>query len=331
MYIAATNQKRGIRFFLRESCRSGSRLTFRDLADLGDNPGAMIKYPGGNAFYFDEDLEYQLTRAGVTVDDDHLEDLFWPWLRPDIRRAVETFRGRSGVRFNRLTKHQKEKIASTVHPFDKRRAHYLKFGTMDQGPVGAMPAALFKRLPGCCRDEIEQQFIRQETALKPHELKSYVYTIFDLQSYFQGFLAKKMPHVLDQQKVDAYFIRELCRMNRMLFKKKSCLDDYMIRYVIMFFDYHYANTTLLDEMAKDFMYRHHFHRPAKEKPVPVHIACTVFRLNKKELKTITRKQLTRIYRNIARQVHPDKGGSNDRFVELNRAYKTLLEKIKPGN
>jgi len=331
VYIAVTSKKRETRFFLRESCKTGDRLTHRDLADLGNNPGSFIKYPGGNAFYVDEELEDRLNKVGANFDDDHLEDLFWPWIRPDVRRAVETFKGRSQNSGSTLTTAQKEQITSSVIPFDKRRVHYLKFAAMDQGPIENMPPSLFLHLPDQCRDEIEQNFIRQEIALKPRELKSYVYTVFDLQSYFRSFMAKEMPHALDQKKVDEYFIKELCRINQKLFKTNTHLDDYMIRYAIMFFDHQYADTRLLDQMANAFMNRHRFYQPVKEKSIPIRVACKAFNISRKELKTMTKKQLTRIYRKLARQVHPDTGGSNDRFVELNNAYKTLQEKTGSKN
>jgi hypothetical protein len=327
VYIAVTTEKQKKRFVLRESFKKGSTLAFRDLYDLGENPGHHIRYPGGNAFYFDEDLEESLSSTGAHFTDDDLEDLFWPWIRPDIRRAIETFRGRAGDISQKPGKPAQEKIALRIHPFDKRRVHYLKFAAMDQGPVENMPASLFYRLAGQCRDEIEQHFIRQEAALKPHELKSYVYTVFDIQSYFQGFMAKKMPHVLDQQKVDDCFIKALCRVNQHLFHQKGVLDDYLIRYAVMFFDYQYADTRLLDEMAKDFMFRHHFHKPMPEKSVPLRTACKVFKITKKEYKQMTGKQVTRLYRRLARKVHPDTGGSDEQFVQLNNAYKTLMEKM----
>lgn len=327
MYIAATKQKQ--KFILRETYRSGDCLTFRDLFDLGENPAQHIKYPGGNAFYIDEDLQDQLDRLGTKYTDDHLEDLFWPWVRPEIRRAVETFRGRAGSHQTKPSRAEQEKISLTVHPFDKRRVHYLKFATMDQGPVENMPAPLFYRFSGQCRDEIEQNFIRQEACLKVHELKSYVYTVFNIQSYFQGFMAKEMPHALDQQKVDACFIKELCRINKKLFHENSMLDDYMIRYAVMFFDYPYADTRLLDKMANDFMFRHHFHKPMPEKKVPLREACKAFKITKKELKKMTKRHLTRLYRKLARKVHPDTGGSDELFVQLNSAYKTLLDRLTP--
>jgi len=43
---------------------------------------------------------------------------------------------------------------------------------------------------------------------------------------------------------------------------------------------------------------------------------------------MTKENLSKLYRRLARQVHPDIGGSNEQFVELNNAYQSLLEKIR---
>ena len=328
MYIATEQYKNRSHFFLRETIEKDGRLTHRDLYDLGSAPSGVIKYPGGNAFHFDEAFEDELSRIGAKYTDDTLEDLFWPWLRPDIRRAIETFQSRGRKSKKPLSKAHKQEIAARVHPFDKRRAHYLKFGAMDQGPLENMPTAVFKHLADCCRDEIEQTFLRQEKQLRANELKSYVFTAFDLQSYFQGFLAKKMPQALNQKKVDTFFAKELCRLNLNLFEKNEQLDDYMLRYAIMFFDHPYADTKLLDEMARDFMFRHRSHRqPPMEKKTPVRQACKIFDISKSELKKLTKRELTQKYRKLARKVHPDTGGSNDQFVRLNDAYKSLLARI----
>ncbi len=304
-------------------------MIHRDLFDLGPDPSLLIKYPGGNAFYFDEAMEDAISGNGATYDPDELEDIFWPWIRPDIKRAVDTFQNRSSKSTRKkLTKKEKEALSARVHKFDKRRTHYFKFANMDQGPVENMPAVLFKDLATQSRDEIEQHFLKLEFSLKAHELKSYVYTVFNLQSFFSSFMAKKMPHALDQDKVDAHFLTKICRLNAELFNKKKFLDDYMIRYVIMFFDYHYANTTLLDDFAKEFMSRHQFFNPRPQKSITSRTACKIFNITQKEFKGMTKKCLTRLYRRLARQVHPDTGGSHKEFVELNNAYKSLLEKIK---
>lgn len=326
--MARIRHKNQIRYFLRESLTVDGAVTFRDLFDLGYDPCDYINYAGKNAYYFDEDMEDALSEAGAEFDFEILEDLFWPWIRPDVREAVDAFRHRSEKRrVNKLTDAEKERINKQIHNFDKRRAHYLRVASMDQGAVENMPAALFKHLADRSRDEIEQTFLQQETAMNVRELKSYVYTVFDLQQFFSGFPAKKMPHALDQEKVDRHFLEELCRLNHRLFERADSLHPYMIRYVIMFFDYPYENTRLLDEFAKDFMYRHHFHRPKRQGPT-TEKALKVFRISEKQIKTMTRRELTKQYRKLARKRHPDTGGAHETFVELNNAYKRLLDRIK---
>ncbi len=329
MYIAIEKNNNQARYFLRESCTIGEQLTFRTLFDLGPDPSNFIIYAGGNAFYFDETMDAALSSCNSDYDPDELEDLFWPWIRPDIRRAIDTFRHRSSSgRKKRLSAREKDQIALQVHSFDKRRTHYLKFANMDQGPVENMPAVLFENLVRQSRDEIEQNFLRQEFALKKHELKSYVYTVFNLQHFFSGLMAKTMPHVLDQEKVDAHFLEVLCQHNQDLFHKGNSLDGYLLRYLFMFFDHPYADTTLLNDFANAFMSRNRFFKPRPQKSIPVRNACKIFNISVKRFRIMTPKELTRRYRELARELHPDTGGTHEKFVELNTAYESLSEKIQ---
>ncbi len=329
MYMAYEKKNGCPQFFLRESLILNNEMTFRNLYDLGPDPSAHIVYPGGNAFYFDEKMEDALSASGAAYDSDELEEIFLPWLRPDIRQSVNSFMNRSSrTAKKKLTETEKQEIFKNVPNFDKRRAHYLKFGNMDQGPVENMPAVLFCNHIHKSRDEIEQQFARQESFLKTRELKSYVYAVFNLQRFFQGMLAKKMPQAMDQDRVDEYFLTEICRINKVIFNSDKELDDHLIRYMIMFFDHAYADSTLLDDLANAFMNRHRSFTPKPVKSITAENACKIFQITQEELKTISKKNLTRRYRKLARQVHPDTGGSHDKFVELNNAYETLLEKIK---
>ena len=198
---------------------------------------------------------------------------------------------------------------------------------MDQGPLVNMPAVLFKGLALKSRDEIEQGFMAQEGLLRARDLKSYVYTIFDLQRFFKSFMAKKMPHVLDQDRVEAYFLEELCRINTALFNRTDRLHHDLVRYLIMFFDHTYGDTLLLDDLARDFMSRHRHFRPPPRPSVSAAKARDLFNLSEKAIKTMDKKGLTRIYRKLARKHHPDKGGDHDRFVEINEAFQALLKII----
>ena len=96
----------------------------------------------------------------------------------------------------------------------------------------------------------------------------------------------------------------------------------------MFFDDIYAASTLLDEYAKDFIYRHHFFQfPQPGKRVGLKEAASVFGVEKEKLKNMDRKALTRLYRRMAHEYHPDKGGDEEKFIELNRVYEGLMNRL----
>ncbi|WDP92453.1 MAG: J domain-containing protein [Desulfobacter sp.] len=329
MYLAKIKKGKGFTYMLRESVPVEQGFRHRDICGLGPCPGAWIDYPGGNAWYLSPELESRVAQKAKRFDADEFETLFLPFLRPAVRRATETFDRRTSTGFKRMGKKEKEALARSIHAFDKRRAHYLKFGNMDQGPLINMPPVIFRTLKDKSRDEIEQYFMAQEKCIRPRDLKSYVYTVLDLQRFFQSFMAKQMPHAMDQDKVETYFIEEICLLNKELFDLTSSLHDYLIRYAVMFFDHTYGDTVLLDDMARDFMGRHRIFTPPPRPSVPVSQARTLFGLSRDDLKTMDKQGLTRKFRKLARQHHPDMGGDHEKFVEINEAYQALLEKIRP--
>ena len=202
MYLAQKTIKGRRHFFIRQSYRNGDNYLSRDLFDLGANPAKYIIYPGGNSFYFAEIVTDRLDALGATAPDNQLEDIFWRFLKPDIQRALETFRWRE-KRTNRSNAAKDQKIRATdYHIFDRRRIHFLKFGRMDQGDLARLPAKLFGMLQHKSRDEIEHKFIDLENVLRPAEYKAYTYVIFNIQNYFSEYFAKETPQMLDQQKVD---------------------------------------------------------------------------------------------------------------------------------
>ena len=330
MYLAKVKKNRQTIYILRESVRQGEQMVARDIFDLGSSPGAWIDYPGGNAWCLSPDLESKISNRVGTFNSEQLEDLFWSFVRPAIRRATQTFKQRTFKRYTPMTRAQKETIARQAHAFDKRRAHFLKFGNMDQGPMVNMPAIIFRQLHNKSRDELEQRFMEQERVLRQKDLKSYVYTVLDLHRFFKGFMAKQMPHVLDQDKVEAFFIQELCLLNKELFGLTSHLHEYLIRYAVMFFDHTYGDSVLLDDMVKDFQFRQRsreFKPPDATRQVALSRALKIFNLTAKALESMDKKDLTREFKRLARQHHPDKGGSHDRFVDLSNAYQALLKKV----
>ena len=94
MYLAQTIVNGQTRYCIRESYLHQSRFLSRNLFDLGIDPAQYIVYPGGNSFYIHASIEEQLNDLDVYPKDDELEDIFWRFVDPTIRRALETFRNR---------------------------------------------------------------------------------------------------------------------------------------------------------------------------------------------------------------------------------------------
>jgi hypothetical protein len=247
VYLAKTPLYGRPRYILRESFQKDGVSRCRDLFDLGLDPSAFIIYPGGNAYYIDEIIETRLEQLGVEMHEDELDDIFWPFVKPVIRRAVESFRYRGQNNRNRspLDAADKKKIHLRTHIFDKRRVHFLRSGRSDQRGLGRMPATLLRWLQNRSRDEIEQRFMRLEKVLRPDELKTYVYIIFNLKRFFSTILAERAPELLDPEEMDAYFIEEICRLNRSSgfwgdLDHGGHLHEYLTRYVTIYFDFEFS-------------------------------------------------------------------------------------------
>ncbi len=202
---------------------------------------------------------------------------------------------------------------------------------MDQGRIGRISPKLFQVLLNKSRDEIEQYFLESEGILDPSELKSYVYVIFDLQRFSSKLTAKTMPQALDQKKVDEYFIEEICHLNKDRsfwagMATRPGLHEYLIRYIIMFFDSEYDQSYFLHDYIKNFIDGKRFYAPPPNKSsVTLDEAITIFGIKKDKLKKMSRRGLTALYRHMAKKHHPDKGGEHDKFIKLTEAYQELLK------
>jgi len=193
----------------------GGAFKSRDLFDLGPDPARYIVYPGGNAFYIEDTVCDALYELGVDPGIDELENVFWPFLEPRVRRLVDSARQRARGRQKRTSigPEQDRQIKEQVNTFDKRRALYLRSGEVDQGRIGNIPVQLYKWVFGKSRDEIEHAFIRMERCLESSECKVYTFVIFDLQRFFTESWAKKIPQGLNEAKMDKHFLEEICRLN----------------------------------------------------------------------------------------------------------------------
>ena len=329
MYLARKLVQGKIHYFIRESYQDKDCLRSRDLYDLGAHPEHYIRYPGGNSYYIDEVVEEALIGAGITPEIDDLDDIFWNFLEPEIRWKLEPFRRRELMSRSAKRRSQKQ-TQGPYHLFDKRRIYYLKCGQIDQCRVGMLPSKMFRLLDNKSRDEIEQTFIEMETILNSSELKSYVYSIFDLQKFFSESFAGSVPYLLDQVKVDEYFLKEICRLNddRIFWAgmdQRDQLHEYLVRYAIMFFDFGYEPRSFIEDYIRRFINdRRDYRPPSRMRSVTLGEASSVFKVPKDTLDRMPRSELARLYRRRAQKLHPDKGGDHDTFVKLTQAYHSLL-------
>ena len=335
MYLAQTKIKGETCYFIRESYPYEDYFLSRDLIDLGPDPGHFIIYPGGNSFYIDEVIENRINDLGRKSDPHRLEDIFWRFLHPEIRRVLEPFRSREKRhQANRRKSRPQEDPDARVHIFDKRRTHFLRFGQTDQGNIARLPQKMFRMLQNKCRDEIEQMFMDLERELAVREYKTYAYVIFDLQQYFYGSFARSNPQMLSQDKVDEYFIEQICRLNTDRFfwagmPSGDGLNEYLVRYALMYFDHDYAPGSLMDEYLRQFINsRRDYRPPYKNSMFTLKTASGIFGQSQDELKKMSRKELARQYRLKAQELHPDKGGDHDKFVKLTKVYHEMLRTKK---
>ncbi len=335
MYLAKKRINGQMHYFIRETVgRPGEGLRCRELLELGTDPSEYIVYPGGHSFYIDEEINEKLATTGVEADQEDLEDLFWPFVRSDVKRFLEPFRSRAKNKCRkRMTEQKEERLRTETHIFDKRRMHYLKFGRMNQGYVGRMSGKLLKDLDGKSRDEIEQYFWSMEKqVLKEHEIKIYVYVVFDLQRHFTETTARKAPETIEECRVDECFMDDLCRLNRSeeFWSGSPCIDslnDYLVRYLVMFFDYDFAERNMVGEIFRDFINRHKtFTGYPIKNTVSYEEASGILEVSEEELSTISKTKLIKIYRKLAVKHHPDRGGEHEKFIHLNDAFQSIMRR-----
>ena len=163
-------------------------------------------------------------------------------------------------------------------------------------------------------------------ALRPDEYKMYIYTIFNLQAFFTQSFALNMPEALDADKMDLHFLDQICEVDSDSdfwkgFAKGDTLHEYLVRYVVMYFDSSFASKTGWEQYIRNFMNsRRRFEPPKSSKKMTMKEAATVFGVSRAELSEMSLKELKRLFREKARELHPDKGGEHEAFVELAAAY-----------
>lgn len=332
MYLRRLQTGSDHRFVLRESILSDGQWHHRDLLDLGPDPSVVIVYPGGNGFYFEPSFDERLRATGAEYTEEQLEEAFFSFLPHHIQRLLRQFSRRAPRQNPDLSPESRLEQMRSVHSFDKRRLHYLRFGRIDIGNLDSSAPKFLNVLLGKSRDEIEHTIEEMERVLRPHETRAYLYASLNLEMYFHGSLLKHHPLALDPEKVDQCFLDEVCALNqdKRFFlgvddRAPDTLHDYLKRYVILYFD---ASPAAHMEYA-DFSQFFRNRRTGATSASPVTGVSTGealarFEITEEELKLMKEEDLRRLYRRKAKDAHPDGGGRHDAFLELTEAYETLL-------
>lgn len=331
LYLARDVLGTELRYSLRQTCRdeTSGLLRHREIYDLGSRPQQFLVYLGDHGYSVDERVTEAIDPYIDGDAADMLEKLLWPFVRPDIRVKVEPFLNRGTYkRVTPVSTAEKEAIDQEIHLFDRRRLHYLFYGAIDQSGLYRMPDKLCRKLLGKSRDEKEQYFATSEQVFYADQVKEYLFTIFNLQQHFSESFARIMPQALNQDQLDVFFVDELCRLNRdpvfwQGMEQTEGLQPYLIRYLIMFFDYDFSASQAINDYIRQFMDSHRQFRFPKKKSMSTEKASEIFGEPADKLTRLSRKELTKLYRKKAKELHPDRGGKHEEFVRLTEAFEQL--------
>lgn len=331
MYLAKLQNGSTIRYEIRESYqRDDDTFYHRQVFDLGEKPEQFFELYEDFIILFKPELLDTIAEKAGRRAESTLEGLLWSFLPEASRQRLDQFKGRNQLRHGPLTPEEKEDIAKEVHIFDRRRLYYLRYGAVDQSRLTRLHEKCCRPLLGQSRDEREFYFRAEERVLDPGKYLQYIYAIFNLQKYFTKSFAPWLPEALAKEEIAEHFQQTICNLQTdsrfWQNDPESCyLHDHLVRYLIMFFDFNSTPRSFLDDFARSFMAgRRSFHWPERKTPTPPQKIVDIFGVPYTELKKMSKPKLTKLYRKKAMDLHPDKGGDHERFIELSDIYNELL-------
>ena len=334
MYLARKETgSRQSQYVLRESYRSGGILYSRELANWAAIPASSLSTAASPRFISMRIFFVGSVEQGVTAPYGEMEELLFPFIDPYIKNRLQPFRNRHKYRnWQRADKTLLQRALTETHVVDRRRIHFLRMGRTTAETV-EKTAALYTVLLDKSRDEIEQMILEQEQTLLPREQQSYLFTIFDLQRFFQESYARSIPQALNRERLDSLFVEEICRLasDRNFwqgFPQTDRLPYSLVRYLIMYFDSTPEEPTSWSNFGRSQRARR-FHRSSysdRERMSRTQ-AFAIFGLTGEQLAVMRKKDLARIYRQKAHELHPDKGGDTEQFIRLTAAYEELLPSL----
>ncbi len=331
MYLAKLADGCQTSYQIRQSYRTKEHsFNYRIIYNLGKNPRQFINHFSDHVVLFDHDL-IEAVSANIKGDGDSMvEQLLFDFLPKEIQLCLNLFQTRTEYRSGPLSKSDREEIARQIHLFDRRRLYYLRYGAVDQSRLYRLHEKCCRPLLGQSRDEREYYFTAEEKALEPGSYFQYVYAIFNLQKYFHQSFAPWLPESMAFDEIAEHLEKELCLLNqdRRFWQDEATTDSlhhHLTRYLIMFFDYIPTRRSFLEEFTRKFMADHRtFRWPERTSDRSPEKVSEIFATPYEQLKKMTRAQLNRIYRQKAMQLHPDRGGDHELFIELTEVYNGLL-------
>jgi hypothetical protein len=331
MYLATTAIAGITSYQIRQSYEDldSGRFLHRLVFDLGPNPTDYLEVIDEVAVWFSTELEQAVSRHTEADPALLLERLLHGFLpratRDHLNRFSRTERFVPGV----LTARQQQEIDRQIHLFDRRRLYYLHYRAIDQSRLFTMRERVCRPLLGQSRDEREYYFQARETSLSPGEYRKYLYGIFQLQRFFSQIFAGWLPEALPEDEVADRFVEMLCELNHSPSfwsgePTTNELHPHLRRYLVMFFDYSPERPSFEQEFVRRFMGSHRTFRWPKHAPtVSDERTRAIFGKSPDELRKMGKQELTRLFRQKAMQLHPDRGGDQQSFVELTEVYSSL--------
>ena len=336
MYLAMEKGRQGQRFYLRRSILDDSGTwIYEDLFDLGRDPEEFIEYIDERIFLVSQEIQDALFEKEVEYEYEELEEIFWPFVDPAIKQTIMDFGGLRGRNFRRRKRYSKNELRSlqkNIHPFDRKRALFLKFLQVNLAPLFDEPFPFLNDLLGKSRDEIENYFLFLEMDLRPWEMRSYLYAIFGIGDRFAPRLTRFVPEAQSQTEIDRFFLEELCRLNA----DDSFLDKgatpfsqgihpYLRRYLIQFFDFSFATP---GSASHEYTRKGGSSLSSQAKLIGFEESLEILGVSEHEYLKMTEKDLISHFRKKAQNLHPDKGGDHEAFLKLKEAFEELLTRMK---
>ncbi len=263
-----------------------------------------------------------LREKGIETDQWELEEIFFRFVKPELREYLKPYVDRSRKQSARLGREEQLRVQAELHPFDRRRLIFLKLGGGRGEALLRRPLPFLNQLRDKSRDEIEQLLWDYEDRLRPREVIPYLYHAFALWEYFPGALTRYVPEARLQEELDEALLEAICQVARdeayrMGLGEEEVLREYLSRYVILYFDTTEAQRRFFEErQSGSWARRESLTRAAR-----------YFGLSPEALQRMSRKELLRLFRERAKKLHPDRGGDKEAFILLRRVFEEVMEAL----